>query len=137
MKVKQLTKRNIDFDRKTLIPSDPENRGVGGLFVKGNQTCYLGGRPKGSKDKINVLRDILLDTLLQSNGKPAKVVQAIEYCLIHKPEQLLTLAAKLIPNTLELDVTPDYAPVILDGSVIEKASTDKIEASEGEVKLIE
>lgn len=138
MKVKQVIRSVESNNRLPGLETENNGRNTRGLFTKGNTFAKGIGRPIGSKDKINILRDMLLDELtLVYNGNTANVIQAIRRVMQDKPEHILTLAAKLIPNTLEIENIPEYAPVILEGAVIEKAPSDELEAIEGEIKLME
>jgi len=88
----------IDGDDVKLIPQemaikqDGGRDPVTGQFVKGWKG---GGRPKGSKDKLNQQVIGTLERIWQSRGD-----EIIEHLAAEKPEVLAGLVAKLIPQSL-------------------------------------
>ena len=89
-----------------------QNHTIKGRFAKGNN-ANPNGRPKGSRDKINKLRDMLLDQVLDEDN-PEILVNIIKTIKTEHPAIFVNLLGKLIPNRLEISGDEDNkAPIII------------------------
>ena len=81
-----------DIPKEMAIKQDGGRDPVTGQFVKGWKG---GGRPKGSKDKLNMQVIGTLEKLWTQRGD-----EIMEHLAAEKPEVLAGLVAKLIPQSL-------------------------------------
>lgn len=97
-----------------LEKSSNNGRSARGTFMKGNRYGVGNGRPRGAKDQLNKLRDVVCDALFEQNEEgELRLERAIKQS---KPEHLLALAGKLIPKSVDMSLQTEIAvvPIVLD-----------------------
>ena len=105
-----LITENFNKSRKTgentNSTSDRDNLG---RFAPGSTVGKLGGRPKGVKDKINLLREQLLDYFI--NYGTATLLEEVRK---ENKSNVLAALSKMLPKITELDdVTEDKKPIVI------------------------
>ncbi len=103
---------------------DPADRCNGTHFAKGNKIGRLGGRPRGAKDQLNKLRDVIFDALFDVIGPDGelRLQAAIQNS---RPEHILALAGKLVPKSVEIMLGGEEIPVPIVLDAIPLVTSDE------------
>ncbi len=95
----------------TAIP--PENHNGNGQFGSGNTAAN--GAARGIKNQLTALRNCIFDELLRrvDDDGTNRLQQAMKQV---KADTLITLAARLVPKSVEISIDVDVAPlpIVLD-----------------------
>ena len=103
---------------------DPADRSSKGLFAPGNTISKFGGRPRGVKNQLGKLRDVIFDALFEPIGPDGelRLQAAIQNS---RPEHILALAGKLVPKSVELVLGGEEIPVPIVLDAIPLVTSDE------------
>ncbi len=119
----------MEMEMNTIALEKPVAlRRPNGQFGKGNTIGLRNGsgRPRGAKDQLTVLRNVIFDCLFDPIGENGEL-RLQEAIRTSKPEHILALAGKLVPKSVELTMSSDteVVPIVLDALDVKSVDTKK------------